>query len=204
MFTGIVTDIGQLIEVIPINKGIRLRVETAYDVSCIKVGSSIAHSGVCLTVTSVASKDSSKNWYEVEVWQEAIDRTTVSSWRVGDQINLERSLKIEDELGGHIMLGHVDGVAKIIFMDAEGDAIRCRLRIPKYLEKFIAVKGSVALDGTSLTVNSLNESSFDVLLVQHTLKVTTWKIRKKGDFVNLEVDTIARYISRLLEHNNNI
>ncbi|MFD1327147.1 riboflavin synthase [Mycoplana ramosa] len=199
MFTGIVTDIGTIERVEPMNQGVRLRVRTAYDPATIDMGASIAHSGTCLTVTALAEPGSSERWFEVEAWEEALRLTTIGGWQAGRRINLERSLKIGDELGGHLVSGHVDGVAQILSIEPEGDATRFVLRAPAGLERFVAAKGSVALDGTSLTVNAVKGDVFDVLLIRHTLEVTTWGDRKVGDLVNFEVDTMARYAARLSE-----
>ena len=199
MFTGIVTDVGTVESVSPLKEGIRLRVATAYDPSTIDMGASISHAGICLTVTALPAEGSNGRWYEVEAWEEALRLTTIGTWREGSRINLERSLKIGDELGGHIVSGHVDGKAEILSVTSEGDATRYRLRAPEHLAKFVAPKGSIALDGTSLTVNAVDGTDFDVLLIRHTLEVTTWGDRKAGDFVNFEVDTMARYAARLAE-----
>lgn len=194
MFTGIVTDIGKISSVDDLPQGKALRVETAYDTSTIDIGASIAHSGVCLTVVKKG-----EGWFEVEAWEEALRLTTLGSLKVGDPVNLERSLKIGDELGGHLVSGHVDGLAEVIGVKEEGDAVRFTLNAPKELAKFIAGKGSVALDGTSLTVNKVDGTKFDVLLIKHSLVVTTWGKRQLGDFLNLEIDTMARYAARLSE-----
>jgi riboflavin synthase len=199
MFTGIVTDVGHVSELVPLDEGIRLRIDTAYDPASIAIGASISHAGVCLTVTRLAEGGSNARWYEVEAWEEALRLTSISSWTVGTRVNLERALKIGDELGGHIVSGHVDGKAEILSITSEGEAVRIRLRAPQALARFVAPKGSVALDGTSLTVNAVDGSDFDVLLIRHTLEVTTWGDRKAGDFVNFEVDTMARYAARLAE-----
>lgn len=199
MFTGIVTDVGTVESVEPLAKGVRLRVRTAYDPEGIDMGASISHAGTCLTVTALPAKGSSDRWYEVEAWEEALRLTTIGSWTPGRKINLERSLKIGDELGGHLVSGHVDGTAEILAIESEGDAVRYTLRAPEQLARFVAPKGSVALDGTSLTVNRVNGTDFDVLLIRHTLEVTTWGERKVGDRVNFEVDTMARYAARLAE-----
>ncbi|OHV20684.1 riboflavin synthase [Rhizobium sp. RMa-01] len=199
MFTGIVTDVGTVESVSPLKEGIRLRVATAYDPTTIDMGASISHAGICLTVTALPDEGSNGRWFEVEAWEEALRLTTIGTWREGSRINLERSLKIGDELGGHIVSGHVDGKAEILSVTSEGDATRYRLRAPEHLAKFVAPKGSIALDGTSLTVNAVDGTDFDVLLIRHTLEVTTWGERKAGDFVNFEVDTMARYAARLAE-----
>lgn len=199
MFTGIVTDIGTVVAATPMNEGVKLRVATNYDPKTIDMGASIAHAGVCLTVTRLPEEGSNDRWFEVEAWEEALRLTTIAGWGEGTKINLERSLKIGDELGGHIVSGHVDGRAKILSIEPEGDAVRFRLRAPQGLARFVAPKGSIALDGTSLTVNKVDGTDFDVLLIRHTLEVTTWGERKAGDEVNFEVDTMARYAARLAE-----
>lgn len=194
MFTGIITDIGEVIAVSDLPEGKRFRVKTVYDTSGIDMGASIAHAGVCLTVVELG-----EDWYDVEAWEEALRLTTLSQIEVGTRLNLERSLKIGDELGGHMVSGHVDGMAKIIAREDEGDAVRFSLEAPRELSHFIAPKGSVALDGTSLTVNKVEDNCFDVLLIRHSLEVTTWGERQAGDWINFEVDTMARYAARLIE-----
>lgn len=199
MFTGIVTDVGSVASVSPLPEGIRLRIETAYDPETIAIGASIACAGVCLTVVALPEQGSNQRWFEVEAWEEALRLTTAANWGEGTAINLERALKIGDELGGHIVSGHVDGTAEIVERKEEGDAVRFTIEAPKELARFIAPKGSVALDGTSLTVNHVEGRRFDVLLIHHSLSVTTWGQRQPGDRVNLEVDTMARYAARLSE-----
>lgn len=199
MFTGIVTDVGRVAAVTLLPQGRRFRIETTYDPASIAIGASIACAGVCLTVVALPDADSNARWFEVEAWEEALRLTTAAGWEPGTRINLERALKVGDELGGHIVAGHVDGMAEILAKKEEGDAVRFRLEAPRELAKFIAPKGSVALDGTSLTVNSVEGGRFDVLLIHHSLTVTTWGERNPGDRVNLEVDTMARYAARLLE-----
>ncbi|KIQ05107.1 riboflavin synthase subunit alpha [Agrobacterium tumefaciens] len=199
MFTGIVTDVGTVAEVEALPEGVRLRVATAYDPKTIDIGASISHGGVCLTVTKLPDAGSNERWFEVEAWEEALRLTTISGWKKDTRVNLERALKIGDELGGHIVSGHVDDKAEILSIEPEGEAVRIRLRAPAHLAKFVAPKGSIALDGTSLTVNAVNGTDFDVLLIRHTLSVTTWGDRQPGDFVNFEVDTMARYAARLAE-----
>jgi len=203
MFTGIVTDIGKVAEVSPRDEGVRLRIETNYDPATIEIGASIACSGVCLTVVALPETASNAHWFEVEAWEEALRLTTASAWRQGTRLNLERALKIGDELGGHIVAGHVDGTAEIVARKDEGEAVRFTLEAPRDLAKFIAPKGSVALDGTSLTVNGVDGTRFDVLLIHHSLDVTTWGERAVGDRVNIEVDTMARYAARLMEFGGN-
>ncbi|NHT75062.1 riboflavin synthase [Rhizobiaceae bacterium CRRU44] len=199
MFTGIVTDIGKVESVTPLDEGVRLRIATAYDPATIDIGASISHSGVCLTVTALPEAGANDRWFEVEAWEEALRLTTIADWTSGARINLERALKIGDELGGHIVSGHIDGTAEILSVEAEGEATRFRLNAPEHLARFVAPKGSVALDGTSLTVNAVNGTEFDVLLIRHSLEVTTWGDRKAGDRVNFEVDTMARYAARLAD-----
>ena len=199
MFTGIVTDVGTVASVKPLAEGIGLRIDTAYDPETIAIGASISCGGVCLTVTALPEHGSNARWFEVEAWEEALRLTTASSWKSGTRINLERALRIGDELGGHIVSGHVDGMAEIVGRKEEGDAVRFTLEAPRHLAKFIAPKGSVALDGTSLTVNKVEGTRFDVLLIHHSLSVTTWGQRQAGDRVNIEIDTMARYAARLAE-----
>lgn len=195
MFTGIVTDIGRVARIEDLPQGRRFRVETAWDLSDLDIGASVAHAGVCLTV--VAKGD---GWFETEAWEEALRLTTLGALGEGDRINLEPALKVGDELGGHIVSGHVDGMAVIEARSEEGGAVRFVLQAPGELARFIAPKGSVALDGTSLTVNSVEEARFDVLLIRHSLEVTTWGNRVAGDKVNLEIDQMARYAARLAQY----
>lgn len=199
MFTGIVSDIGVIRSIRPLAKGARLRIETNYDPRTIDIGASIACAGVCLTVVGLPQEGANQRWFEVEAWEEALRLTTVSDWEEGTRINLERALKVGDELGGHIVSGHVDGQTEIIDRREEGEAVRFVLEAPQELARFIAPKGSVALDGASLTVNQVEGNRFDVLLIQHSLAVSTWGERHVGDRVNLEVDTMARYAARLAE-----
>jgi len=195
MFTGIVTDVGEITAIEALPEGKRFRVSSVYDSNSIDIGASISHAGVCLTVV-----EKGDGWYSVEAWEEALRLTCLGQISVGDKVNLERSLKIGDELGGHLVSGHVDGKAKIVNVIEEGDATRFVLKAPDELAKFVAAKGSVALDGTSLTVNGVRGSEFDVLLIKHSLEVTTWQYRKQGDDLNLEVDQMARYAARLAEY----
>jgi riboflavin synthase len=199
MFTGIVTDIGTVAAVTPLPEGVRLRIDTSYDPAGIAIGASIACAGVCLTVVALPEAASNARWFEVEAWEEALRLTTAPRWKPGTRLNLERALKVGDELGGHIVSGHVDGRATIVERRDEGDAVRFTLEAPAALARFIAPKGSVALDGTSLTVNGVDGARFDVLLIHHSLTVTTWGERQAGDAVNIEIDTMARYAARLAE-----
>ncbi|MCR4269399.1 riboflavin synthase [Nitratireductor sp. ZSWI3] len=199
MFTGIVTDVGTVQSVTPRDEGVLLRIETNYDPKTIDIGASIACAGVCLTVVAVPQGGANGRWFEVEAWEEALRLTTLAGWAPGQRINLERALKVGDELGGHIVSGHVDATARIVDRKDEGEAVRFVLEAPKDLAKFIAPKGSVALDGTSLTVNHVDGNRFDVLLIHHSLAVTTWGERAVGDRVNIEIDTMARYAARLAD-----
>ena len=197
MFTGIVTDIGKIIE-LEKRGDLRARVETNYDMSTVAIGASIACDGICLTVIKTGS-----NWFDVEISAESVEKTHLkfSTWVIGASVNLERALRVGDELGGHIVSGHVDGVVEIVDMKDEGDSTRFVFLAPSDLQKFIAPKGSVALNGTSLTVNEVHSSKFGVNVIPHTKEVTTWGSSKIGDFLNLEIDTLARYVARLKEVN---
>ena len=193
MFTGIVTDIGTITKLDQAGD-LRARIQTGYDTNSIDMGASIASDGVCLTVV-----DLGPDWYDVQISAETVNMTNVGAWEVGKRVNLERALKVGDELGGHIVSGHVDGVAEIISMTDEGDSTRVQLRAPEALAKFIAPKGSVALNGTSLTVNEVQGDIFGINFIPHTKEVTTWGDAKTGDHINLEIDTLARYVARLAE-----
>jgi riboflavin synthase len=199
MFTGIITDIGEVIAVEPRAQGLaRLTIVCGYDPDSIGVGASIACSGVCLTVVA-RGKEGNRSWFAVEAAAETLRLTTVDNWRRGTRINLERALKIGDELGGHMVAGHADGLAGVVTREDLTDMARFTLRAPKALTRFIAAKGSVALDGVSLTVNEVADHTFSVLIIPHTLKVTTLGSLAAGDAVNLEVDLMARYVARLME-----
>ena len=198
MFTGIITDIGEILETEK-RGDLRARILTRYDIETIDIGASIACDGVCLTV--VATGRARRNWFDVDISAETVNLTNIgqNDWSAGRRINLERALKIGDELGGHIVSGHVDGVAHLVEMFDEGDSTRMVFEAPKPLAKFIAPKGSVALNGTSLTVNEVAGCRFGVNVIPHTKEVTTWGDRRVGDAINLEVDTMARYVARLRE-----
>ena len=196
MFTGIVTDMGEVLA-LDQQGDLRARIGTAYDTSRIDIGASIACEGVCLTVVALGTAP--RNWFDVQISAETVSKTNIHGWRPGSRINLERALKVGDELGGHIVSGHVDGVAVVTATRAEGDSLRVTLRAPDDLARFIAPKGSVALNGTSLTVNEVDGASFGINFIPHTRKVTTWGTVAVGDAVNLEVDTMARYVARLRE-----
>lgn len=195
MFTGIITDIGDVRET-EMRGDLRARIGTHYDTNGIDIGASIACDGVCLTVVELGA-----DWFDVEISAETVSKTNVGAnkWPAGRRLNLERALKVGDELGGHIVSGHVDGVATIIAMTDEGDSTRVTLRAPDTLAKFIASKGSVALNGTSLTVNEVDGTDFGINFIPHTKTATTWGDAKIGDAVNLEIDTLARYVARLQE-----
>ena len=193
MFTGIITDIGTIMDVVE-EGDLRVRIGTGYDTDSIDMGASIASDGVCLTVV-----DLGPGWYEVQVSAETVSKTNLSTWVAGKRLNLERALRVGDELGGHIVSGHVDGVAEVVSVVDEGDSTRVRLRAPDALARFIAPKGSVALNGTSLTVNEVEGSEFGINFIPHTKQVTTWGDVAVADPVNLEIDTLARYVARLAE-----
>ncbi|MGR3495748.1 riboflavin synthase [Citreimonas sp.] len=193
MFTGIVTDKGT-IRGIERRGDLRARIGTAYDTAGIQIGASIACDGVCLTAVALGD-----GWFDVDVSAETVSKTNLDAWAEGRRVNLERALRVGDELGGHIVSGHVDGVAEITAMHDEGDSTRVTLRAPDTLARFIAPKGSVALNGTSLTVNEVDGASFGINFIPHTKAVTTWGEARVGDRVNLEIDTLARYVARLAE-----
>ncbi len=193
MFTGIVTDVGTVTE-LEQQGDLRARIQTAYDTSGIDIGASIASDGVCLTVIALGD-----DWYDVQISAETVSKTNLNSWTTGSRVNLERALKVGDELGGHIVSGHVDGVAEVVAVEDEGDSTRVTLRAPADLAQFIAPKGSVALNGTSLTVNDVDGRDFGINFIPHTKEVTTWGDVAVGDHVNLEIDTLARYVARLAE-----
>jgi riboflavin synthase len=197
MFTGIVTDIGKVL-VLEQRGDLRARIGTGYDVASIDIGASIACNGVCLTV--IDKGHDPQNWFDVEISAETVGATNVGGWQVGRRLNLERALKVGDELGGHIVSGHVDGVAEVVGMQDEGDSTRVTFRAPDTLARFIAPKGSVALNGTSLTVNEVAGSEFGINFIPHTKTATTWGDVAVGDRINLEIDTMARYVARLREY----
>ena len=196
MFTGIVTDLGEILELE--QKGdLRARIKTNYDTAGITFGASIACDGICLTAV-----DFGDDWFDVEISSETVSKTIIGSglWKVGHTVNLERSLKVGDELGGHIVSGHVDGIAIVTSIKDEGDSTRFVFEAPIELARYIAPKGSVALNGTSLTVNEVDSNTFGVNLVPHTKKVTSWGETQVNDPINLEIDTLARYVARLAEY----
>jgi riboflavin synthase len=200
MFTGIVTDIGEIVALTPVAQGLlhRLRIACRYDQATIADGASIACNGVCLTVVGSGVAQGG-TWFEVDAAAETLAMTTAKHWRAGAKLNLERALKIGDELGGHIVAGHADGIATIVRRDDLPDMARFELRTTRELARFIAAKGSVTLDGVSLTVNTVEDVRFSVLIIPHTLGVTTLGDWRAGNEVNLEVDLMARYAARLSE-----
>ena len=197
MFTGIITDVGRITS-LEQRGDLKARVETTYDADNIDLGASIACNGVCLTVIDKGQSED-KDWFDVEISAETVSKTNLDKWGVGKRVNLERALKVGDELGGHIVSGHVDGVAEVVAVQDEGDSTRVTLRAPDTLARFIAPKGSVALNGTSLTVNDVDGCDFGINFIPHTKEVTTWGEVQVGDRINLEIDTLARYVARLAE-----
>ena len=194
MFTGIITDQGKLLKLTQ-QGDLLARIGCAYDTSTIDLGASIACDGVCLTAVGLGA-----DWFEVQISAETVSKSNLDTWAEGRTVNLERALKVGDELGGHIVSGHVDGVAEVVGMADEGDSTRVTLRAPDTLARFIAPKGSVALNGTSLTVNEVNGAEFGINFIPHTKEVTTWGRTALGDRVNIEIDTLARYVARLADH----
>jgi riboflavin synthase len=200
MFTGIVTDIGEIVSLTPTARGQlhRLRIAYRYDRSTIADGASIACNGICLTVVD-SGVEQGKTWFDVDAAAETLGMTTAKHWTVGTKLNLERALKIGDELGGHIVAGHADGIATIIRRDDLPDMARFEMQTTRELARFIAPKGSVTLDGVSLTVNTVDSVAFSVLIIPHTLHVTTLAGWRAGSEINIEVDLMARYAARLSE-----
>jgi riboflavin synthase len=199
MFTGIVTDVGEVLAIEERAEGLRqLVIGCAYDSASIDIGASIACSGVCLTAVATA-RTGNRDTFTVDAAAETLALTTVGRWRKGTRINLERSLRMGDELGGHLVSGHVDGLATVVSREDLTDMARFTLRVPQPLKRFVAQKGSVALDGVSLTVNEVDDDTFSVLIIPHTLGVTTFGALRAGDAINLEIDVMARYAARLLE-----
>ena len=204
MFTGIVTDVGEIVEIHEIPAGQKTKIATSFDPETIAIGASIACSGVCHTVIEAGQLDAIanhyRNYFVVESARETLDLTNASEWQVGGKLNLERSLQMGDELGGHLVLGHVDGVAEVIERVDHPDSVFFKLRAPDGLARFIPAKGSVALDGASLTVNEVDGDDFTIFLIPHTLEHTTFAKKQVGDSINLEVDMMARYVARLNEY----
>jgi riboflavin synthase len=194
MFTGIITDIGTVRSITRAGDT-RFEIVTAYELATVELGASIACNGCCLTVI-----EKGRDWFAIQASAETLSKTTLGDWKQGTQINLERALKIGDELGGHIVSGHVDGLGEILSIKPEGDSQRFRFRVPNELARFIAPKGSVAIDGTSLTVNEVDGREFGVNIIPHTQAVTTWGTMVEGQRVNIEIDMLARYVARLTEY----
>ncbi|MCW8915603.1 MAG: riboflavin synthase [Magnetovibrio sp.] len=197
MFTGIVTDMGRVRSVTTTGEGEgegrRFEIETSLDISDLEMGASIAHAGACMTVVDMGA-----DWYAIEVSAESLSKTTLGSWVEGDRINLERAMRLGDELGGHMVGGHVDGVGEVTGRENDGDSVRFKFRSPDSLAKYLAPKGSITIDGVSLTVNEVEGSEFGINVIPHTQEVTTIGSLKVGDKVNLEIDMMARYVARLL------
>jgi len=201
MFTGIITDVGK-VAALEQRGDLRARIATAYDSTSIDIGASIACNGVCLTVVD-CGLDENQHWFDVDISAESVSKTNIGAWKTGAQVNLERALCLGDELGGHIVSGHVDGVALVVAMQDEGDSTRITFEAPENLAKFIAPKGSVALNGTSLTVNEVDGVRFGINFISHTKDNTIWGRVAIGDRINLEIDTLARYVARLAEMQGN-
>lgn len=194
MFTGIVTDIGRVRSVEPTARDRRYVIETAWDTSDVDLGASISHAGCCLTVTEKGA-----GWFAVEVSGETLSKTTLGGWRAGDRVNLERAARLGDELGGHIVSGHVDGLGRVVSVTPEGGSHRIDIEAPAPLHRFIAPKGSITVDGVSLTVNAVEGRTFGLNIIPHTWEATTLGALKPGDMVNLEIDMLARYLARWQE-----
>jgi riboflavin synthase len=194
MFTGIVTDVGRVRSVRQTNRDRRYEIETGYDVAGIDMGASISHAGCCLTVV-----EKGDTWFAVEVSDETLAHTTLGEWEEGDAVNLERAARLGDEMGGHVVSGHVDGVGEVLSVEAEGGSHRYRIRAPRPLHRLIAPKGSIAVEGVSLTVNEVEDDIFGLNIIPHTWDVTTLGRLKAGSRVNLEIDMLARYLARWQE-----
>jgi riboflavin synthase len=194
MFTGIVTDVGRVRSVRQTNRDRRYEIETAYDLAGVDLGASISHSGCCLTVVEKGDR-----WFAVEVSGETLSKTTLGELKEGDRVNLERAAKLGDEMGGHIVSGHVDGVGEVVSVEAEGGSHRVRIRVPRPLHRVIARKGSITVEGVSLTDNEVKDDVFGANIIPHTWDVTTLGALKPGAKVNLEIDMLARYLARFLE-----
>jgi riboflavin synthase len=194
MFTGIVTDVGRVRAIRDTDRDRRFEIETAYDLATVDLGASISHAGCCLTVT-----EKGEGWFAVEVSGETLSRTTLGAWSAGTRINLERAARAGDELGGHIVSGHVDGVGEVVSVQPEGGSRRIRIRVPPPLHRYIAPKGSISVEGVSLTVNEVEDDVFGVNIIPHTWEVTTLGALQPGSRVNLEIDMLARYLARWQE-----
>jgi riboflavin synthase len=194
MFTGIVTDVGRVRAVRETNRDLRFEIETKFDLSTVDMGASISHAGCCLTVV-----EKGEGWFAVEVSGETLSMTSLGDWAEGRPVNLERAARVGDELGGHIVSGHVDGVGEVISIESEGGSHRVQIRAPRPLHRYIAHKGSIAVEGVSLTVNEVEDDVFGINLIPHTWDVTTLGTLKVGSKVNLEIDMLARYLARWRE-----
>jgi len=194
MFTGIVTDIGRVRSVRQTERDRRYEIETAWDTAGLDLGASISHAGCCLTVT-----EKGPGWFAVEVSGETLSKTTLGDWGEGDRVNLERAAKLGDELGGHIVSGHVDGLGRVVAIEPEGGSHRVHIEAPAPLHRYIAPKGSITVDGVSLTVNAVEGRRFEVNIIPHTWEATTLGGLNPGDAVNLEIDMLARYLARWQE-----
>lgn len=194
MFTGIVTDIGRVREVRETDRDCRYEIETAWNTDGIDLGASISHAGCCLTVTEKGA-----DWFAVEVSNETLSKTTLGAWKTGDGVNLERAAKLGDEMGGHVVSGHVDGLGRVVSITPEGGSHRVEVEAPAPLHRYIAAKGSITVDGVSLTVNAVEGQIFSLNIIPHTWEVTTLGRLKIGDPVNLEIDMLARYLARWQE-----
>ena len=200
MFTGIVSGIGRIIS-ISRDQELTLQVATKYDPETIKIGASIACSGVCLTVVDTG-RENGTNWFSVDVSGETLASTTLGEWKVEQEINLERSLMLSEELGGHLVSGHVDGVGRVVSVADVGASTQLGIELPTALKRYVARKGSIAVDGVSLTINDVNDCKFDVNVIPHTLSVTTLGAAATGSRVNIEVDMLARYVARMRDIEN--
>lgn len=207
MFTGLVTDVGRVKSVEDVNGIRRVKVESAYPINALQMGASVQHSGVCLTLVEFGARPilgkQGGSWWVVEAVPETLARTTLGQWKEGSRVNLELSLKLGDELGGHLVYGHVDGLGVVRVIAQEGESRRIRIEVPEQLAKYLAEKGSISVDGVSLTVSGVGREKgadwFEVALIPHTLNVTTIGTLAPGDRVNLEVDMLARYVARMLQ-----
>jgi riboflavin synthase len=194
MFTGIVTDMGRVRAIADTARDRRFEIETAFDLSTLDLGASVSHAGCCLTIV-----EKGEGWFAVEVSGETLSKTNLGDWAAGGRVNLERAARLGDELGGHIVSGHVDGVGEVVSVEEEGGSHRVRIRAPRPLHRFIAAKGSITIDGVSLTVNEVEDDIFGVNLIPHTWDVTTLGGLKTGSRVNIEIDMLARYLARWRE-----
>ncbi len=199
MFTGIITDLGRVRKIVGGGRDTRFEIATAYDTRGLDIGASVAHNGCCLTVIE-KGHDEAGGWFAVHAAAETLAITTLGTWVEGQAINLERALKVGDELGGHIVSGHVDAMARVVAASADGDSWRFTLEVPPEFAKYVAAKGSVVLNGVSLTVNEVDDNRFGVCIIPHTLIATTFGTLKVGDMMNFEIDVVARYVARLREY----